>query len=76
MLERSEPVEGVDRSEAGVAGSRAVAPIVFEVLEEGADQRRVEIVDVQLERLLAGPLVREAQKQPERVSVGGDRLRA
>jgi hypothetical protein len=34
MFERREPVEGVDRSEAGVAGSRAVTPVVFEVLEE------------------------------------------
>jgi len=76
MLQRREPVERVDRTKAGVACADAVASIVFEVLEEGADQRRVEIVDVQLERLLAGPLVREAQKQPERVSVGGDRLRA
>ena len=76
VLQRREPVEGVDRSEPGVAGSRAVAPVVFEVVEERADQRRVEIVEVQLERLLAGLLVREAQQQPERVAVGGDRLRA
>ena len=27
VLQRREPVEGVDRSEAGVAGSRAVAPV-------------------------------------------------
>jgi hypothetical protein len=40
--------------------------------EEGADQRRVEIVDVQLERLLAGLLVREAEQQLERVAVRGD----
>ena len=76
VLERRVPVEGMDRPQAGVAGSRAVAPVFFEMLEERADQRRVEIVDVQLERLLAGPLVREAQQQPERVPVGGDRLRA
>ena len=76
VLERREPVEGVDRPEAGVAGSRAVAPVFFEVLEERADQRRVEIVDVQLERLLAGLLLGEAQQQPERVAVGGDRFRA
>jgi hypothetical protein len=66
----------VDRAEAGVAGSRAVAAVVFEVLEERADQWRVEIVDVELEGLLAGLLVCEAQQQSERVSVGGDRFRA
>jgi hypothetical protein len=46
------------------------------MFEERADQWRVEIVDVQLERLLAGLLVRESQQQSERVSVGGDRLGA
>ena len=57
MFERREPVEGVDRPEAGVAGPGAVAAVLFEVGEERADQRRVKIVDVQLERLLAGLLV-------------------
>ena len=75
MFECSESVEGVDRSEPGVAGAGTVAPVVFEVGEERADQRRVEIVEVQLERLLAGLLAREAEQQPERVTVGGDRLR-
>ena len=59
MLERGEPVEGVDRPEPGVAGPGAVARGLLEVVEEGADQRRVEIVEVQLEWLLAGLLVRE-----------------
>jgi hypothetical protein len=76
VFERSEAVEGVDRPEPGVAGPGAVAPVLLEVVEERADQRRVEIVDVQLERLLAGLLLREAKQQPERVAVGGDRLRA
>ena len=64
MFERGEPVERVDRPEPGVAGAGAVAAVLFEVGEERADQRRVEIVDVQLERLLAGLVVREAQQQP------------
>ena len=76
MLERGETVERVDRAEAGVAGAGTVAAVAFEVGEERADQRCVEVVDVQLERLLAGLVVREAQQQPERVAVGGDRLRA
>ena len=49
---------------------------MFQVGEERADQRRVQIVDVQLERLFAGLLVGEAQQQPERVAVGGDGVRA
>jgi hypothetical protein len=76
MSERSEAVERVDRPESRVAGPGTVASIVFEMFEERADQRRVEIVDVQLEWLLAGLLVREGEQQPERVAVGGDRLRA
>jgi len=76
MSERSEAVERVDRPEPRVAGPGTVAPIFFEVVEERADQRRVEIVDVQLERLLAGLSLGEGEQQPESVAVGGDRLRA
>ena len=76
MLERGEPVEGVNRAEPRVAGPRTVAAFVFEVAEERADQRRVQVVDVQLEWLLTSLVVREAQQQPERVAVGGDSLRA
>jgi hypothetical protein len=75
-LDQDGSVEGVDRSEPGVAGSGTVAPVVFEMGQERADQRRVEIIDVQLERLLAGLLAGEAQQQPERVAVGADRFRA
>jgi len=49
---------------------------VFEVVEERANQRRVEIVEVQLEWLLAGLLLREGEQQPERVAVSADRLGA
>jgi hypothetical protein len=66
----------VDRRQAVVAGAGAVAPFCFEVVEERADQRRVEIVEVQLARLLAGPLGGEREQQPEGVAVGGDGLRA
>jgi len=44
MFERSEPVERVDRPKAGVARPGTVAPCLFEVGEERADQPRVEIV--------------------------------
>ena len=70
------PVERVDRRQPGVPGPGAVAPVLLEVGEERTDQRRVEIVDVQLTRLLANPLMSEGQEQPKRVSVGGDGLRA
>jgi hypothetical protein len=64
MAERGEAVERVDRPEARVAGPGAVAPVFFEMGEERADQRRVEIVDVQLERLLGGLLLGEGEQQP------------
>ena len=39
-----------DRGKPGVAGAHAVLPLVLQVVEEGADQRGIEIVDVQLRR--------------------------
>ena len=76
MLQRGEPVERVDRRQARIAGPGSVAPVVFQVGEERADQRRVQIIEVQLEWLLAGLLMREAEQQPPGVPVGADRLRA
>ena len=61
VLERGVAVEGVDGAQTGVAGAGAVAAVAFEVGEERADQRRGQVVDVQLERLLAGLVVRVAQ---------------
>src|SRR5207249_11853581 len=43
---------------------------------KGADQHRVEILEGQLRRGLAGAALREAQQQPERVAIGGHRVRA
>jgi hypothetical protein len=64
----------VDRRQPGVACASAVASLLFEVVEEGADQLDVEVVDVQLTRLLAGLLGGEREQQLEGVAVGGDRL--
>jgi hypothetical protein len=46
----------VDRREAGVPGAEAVASVVFEVVEERGDERRVQIADVELARLAAQAL--------------------
>jgi hypothetical protein len=43
MPERAVLEERVDRGQADVARARAVAPLGLEMLEEGADQRRVEV---------------------------------
>jgi hypothetical protein len=66
----------VDRRESVVAGRGRVVALVFEVLEERGDQRRVEVGDVELAGWGAASLGGEAQEQPEGVAVGGDRVRA
>jgi hypothetical protein len=76
MAQRGEPEQRVDRRQPGVAGARAVAAVVFEVVEERLDQRRVEILDLELARLLAGALLGEGEQQPEGVAVCGDRVLA
>jgi hypothetical protein len=76
MFERGEAEHRVDRRQPGVAGARAVAAISFEMVEEGRDQRRVEVLDLELAWLLARAALREREQQPEGVAVGGDRVRA
>ncbi len=41
-----------DGGQAGVTGADAIVPLVFQVIEEGADDRGVEVIDVQLRWLL------------------------
>jgi hypothetical protein len=67
---------GADRGEAGVAGAGAVAAVLLEVVQEAADQRRVEVGDVKLAWLFSGALGGEGQEQPPGVAVGGDGLPA
>lgn len=76
VAQRSEPVERMDRCEPRVTRARTVVAVVFEVVEERPDQRRVEVVEIELERLFAGLLAREGQEQPECVAICSDRLRA
>ncbi len=66
----------MDRGETRVAGAHAVAAIAFQVGEERADQRRVEILEADLRRRLASLRLDEPQQQPKRVTVGSDRVRA
>ena len=56
--------QGADRSEAGVAGAGAVAPAVFEVVQEAADQRGVQVGDVELNGLFPGVSGGERQQEP------------
>ena len=68
--------QGADRDEPGVAGPDAVSPSVLEVVEECADQRGVEVGKHEQGGRLAGALLGKGEQEPERVSVGGDRVRA
>ena len=49
-------VEGADRGQAGVAGPGAAPAVGFEVVEERADQRRVELAEVELDGSIAEAL--------------------
>ena len=74
MAQGGEAEERSVRGEAGVAGPGAVVPFDFEVLQEGADQRGVEVGGVQLGGLFAGATGGEAELQPPAVTVGGHRV--
>jgi hypothetical protein len=67
---------GADGGEAGVAGAGGVAAFAFEVVEEVADQRGIQVGDVELSGLLACARGGEGQEQPPGVAVGGDGLAA
>ena len=66
----------MDRREPGVEGARSVATLAFEVVEERGNPGRVEVLDIERRRLLAGLPLNEGQEQSEGVAIGGDRVRA
>ena len=68
--------QGPDRGKPRVTGAHAVVSVVLQVVEEGADQGRVEIVDIELARLLAVSVRREEQEQPQGIAIGLQRVRA
>jgi hypothetical protein len=72
VAERGVAEQRVDGSEAPVAGADGVVPVVFEVVQERGDQRRVEVGDVERRRRLAGLGGGESDQQSDRGSVAGD----
>jgi hypothetical protein len=76
VLERGEPEQRMDRGQAGVAGSYAVAPLVFQVGEERSDRRGIEVGEVQARRRELLCVGDESEEQPERITVGGNGGRA
>jgi hypothetical protein len=76
VAQRAVVKERVDGGEADVAGARAVAAVVLEVLKECADRGRVQLRELQARGGRPGLLLHEAQEQPEGVAVAGDGVRA
>jgi len=68
----SEREQRVDGGQPRVPGGHADAADFFQVGQEPADRRRVEVLEVQRRRALAAVLGQVAQQQPEGVAVGGD----
>ncbi len=68
--------QGPDRSQSGVAGARDVLSFVLQMVEDGADQGRIEIVDGELAWRLAASLRCEDQERPQGVAMGLNRVRA
>jgi len=56
--------QGVDGRQAVVAAAGAVVPVLFEVVQECGDQRRVEVGDVQGAGCPAGLRGGEGQQEP------------
>jgi hypothetical protein len=76
MPKRRAAEQRADRGEPSVTGAHTVFPLVLEVIEEGADERGIKVVDVQLRRLRAAPLGRKDQHQSQGVPIGSERMRA
>src|SRR6266851_9849440 len=72
VVEGREAEEAVDGSKSGVACADTVLAVLFEILQEGADERRVDVREVESRGRLASPLVGEPNQQAEGVAIGAD----
>lgn len=70
MSQRCVPEQRTDGRKSSVAGARTIFPLLLKIVEEGADERRIKIADVQLRRLDVLPRGCEDEQQPQRVPVG------
>ena len=68
VAKRCIPEQRSDRGEPSVAGAHAIFPLVLKMVEEGADQRGIEIVDVQLRWLRASAARTAKTSNSRRVS--------
>jgi hypothetical protein len=72
FLKRGVLEEGADRGQAKVAGADGIVAVVLNVIQERADERRVEIVQRELRRRFFELLLGKTEKQPERIAVRDD----
>src|SRR3979411_999429 len=70
MSKRGVPEQRTDGGKSSVAGARTIFPVLVKMGEEGAEERRIKIVDVQLRWLDVFPRGCEDQQEPQRVPVG------
>ena len=75
MAKRGVAKQGANRGEPSVAGAHTVSPLLLEMVQKSTDERRIEVAEIQLRGRDASPRRREAQQEPQRVSVGSDRVR-
>jgi len=61
--------EGVDCSEADIACTRRVAPVLLDMIEKRADERGVQVVEGQARGRLAESLLHKPEQQPKRVAI-------
>ena len=64
------------RRQPGISAARSVSSLTFELIEEGGQERSVELDQGQLRRRCSQPLLRVAHEQAEGLRVGRNRARA
>jgi hypothetical protein len=72
LLERRISEEGPNGRETEIPRSNRGASARLKVLQECADERRVEIPKRQLRREFAKAYLRECKQEPEGIAIGGD----
>src|SRR5882724_3024631 len=64
----------MDGREPSIASLHGVAPLLFQLLQERADEGRVEVRQLEPRRMLSELAMGETKEQPEGVAVSGDRV--
>jgi hypothetical protein len=76
LFERHVAEERVERGEARIASARGTAALLFDVVEELAQQRSVEILDPQTAGCVSEPFGGEAKQEPKGIAVTSNGVRA